>query len=89
MQQIVSNLDIPPAARCLDLGCGIGKMTPAFLHHGCSYTGVDISKTAIDSASAEYPDAEFIVGNIAELPFDEPFDVILERTVLILSLIHI
>ena len=80
---IVAALDLPKGARVLDLGCGIGMMAPAFLANGCSYTGVDVSETAIGIARKAHPDGIFKVGNIADLPADGPFDLILERTVFI------
>jgi SAM-dependent methyltransferase len=71
------------ARRVLDLGCGIGMLANAFISNDLEYTGVDISETAIKIASEKHPDARFQVGNIADLPFAEPFDIIVERTVFI------
>lgn len=71
------------AQSVLDLGCGIGMLAHAFISNGYKYTGVDISETAINIASARAPDARFHVGNIADLSIQDQFDVIIERTVFI------
>lgn len=81
--KLVAALDLPEGARVLDLGCGIGMMAPAFIENGCHYTGVDVSDTAVKNARDAHPEGEFMVGNIAELPVDGPFDLVLERTVFI------
>lgn len=80
---IAAHLKQRGARRVLDLGCGIGMLANAFVSHGLGYTGVDISDTAVDIASKRNPQAHFVVGNIADLPFVEPFDIVIERTVFI------
>lgn len=80
---IIASLSLPPKARTLDLGCGIGKMTSAFVDNDCSYTGVDISRTAVEIARSKHLNSTYIIGNIAKLPFNNPFKVIFQRTVFI------
>lgn len=80
---IAAHLKERGAQRVLDLGCGIGMLANAFVSHGFEYTGVDISDTAVGIASKRNPKARFVVGNIADLPFVEPFDIVIERTVFI------
>lgn len=80
---IAARLKLNGARRVLDLGCGIGMLANAFLANGLDYTGVDISRTAVDIASDKHPQGRFVVGNIAILPVSEPFDIVIERTVFI------
>lgn len=83
IEQLVRHFQTPSRLRVLDLGCGIGMLTPAFTRCGCDYTGVDISSTAIEIARQRNSSARFFSGNIAKLPFDEEFDIVIERTVFI------
>jgi SAM-dependent methyltransferase len=80
---IAAALKARGARNVLDLGCGIGMLAAAFLREGLHYTGVDISPTAVEIATGRHPQARFAVGNIADLPFAEPFDIVIERTVFI------
>lgn len=80
---IAAQLKLRGARRVLDLGCGIGMLANAFIQNGMNYTGVDISDTAVSIASKRYPQARFVVENIADLPIFEPFDIVIERTVFI------
>lgn len=81
--EIAAALKARGARSVLDLGCGIGMLANAFLSNGLAYTGVDISDTAVRIATERHPAARFLVGNIAELPFTDPFDIVIERTVFI------
>lgn len=81
--QLVTVLPVTMPARALDLGCGTGMISDAFIRTGCIYTGVDISPTAVDIARAKHPNGSFLVSNIADLSLAEPFNIIIERTVFI------
>ena len=62
---------IPKDAKVLDAGCGYGRMSPLFKN----YVGVDFSPDFIEWAKRDYPQKEFIQGNLKELPFkDKEFD---------------
>jgi 2-polyprenyl-3-methyl-5-hydroxy-6-metoxy-1,4-benzoquinol methylase len=80
---VVLQLNRPAPLRVLDLGCGIGMLASSFLRTGCDYTGVDISEKAVEIARAKYPKGHFQVANIADLPLNGPYDIIIERTVFI------
>lgn len=55
--------------RVLDWGCGIGRMAREVASHCASYTGVDISRWAIQKASTLCPfNTRFMVIGDAELP---------------------
>lgn len=51
----------------LDLGCGIGRLTPALVEHGFRYTGVEVSPVAVEQARAACPGetAEFVVASLS------------------------
>ncbi len=59
----------------LDIGCGDGSASGAWLAHRCnSYVGVDVSQEAVDSARARGLDAQTI-DDAGDLPFPaESFD---------------
>jgi len=59
------------SGKVLDAGCGYGRWSELFE----DYTGIDFSPDFIAKAKSSYPDKNFIVGNLKELPFkDEEFD---------------
>ena len=65
-------------AKIADLGCGSGIFTQALADLGFSVTGVDLSPGLIDVARQRFPDVEFLVGDVENLPFDDgAFDGIL------------
>ena len=84
LTEILKHLPLPQNSKALDLGCGIGKMVPSFTQeNNFHYTGVDVSETAVSIAQKTFPDSRFIMSNIADLPLDGPFDIIMQRTVFI------
>lgn len=57
--------------KILDAGCGYGRMSEWVQN----YTGVDFSPDFIDIAKKKYPEKEFVVASLSELPFKkEEFD---------------
>ncbi len=66
------NLNIAPDDSALDVGCGVGDLLPALIERGFqgTYTGVDLLPAFIAEAQAKfanYPHAQFIVGNAVRL----------------------
>src|SRR5206468_10734185 len=57
-----------PAARTLDIACGTGWLTQ---HLRGDIVGLDASPSMLEVASARIPDAEFVVGDALELPFED------------------
>ena len=55
---------LPPGARMLDGGCGLGDWTLHFTRRGFPTLGLDISRATIDVLQRKFPDAEFAVGDI-------------------------
>ena len=63
--------------RLLDAGCGTGLAASLALAAGASVVGIDASQAFADYAGERSPDAEFRVGDIEQLPFeDEAFSVV-------------
>ena len=69
---------LPPAARILDLGCGMGEPIAAhLLAQGHRVTGVDAAPAMIEMCRARFPDAEWILADMREIELDRRFDAIL------------
>lgn len=69
----------------LDLGCGFGDTYDLFNRNGMDirYVGIDVIPNFIRSCRKRYPDGEFIVGRIQEIPHpDGSFDLVSCRCVL-------
>lgn len=60
---------LPPGARVLELGCGVGVPTTVRLSERFEVTGVDISARHIEFARKNVPDAEFLQGDMTALDF--------------------
>ena len=69
---------LPPGSRCLDVGCGDGRMSGLWCRdNGCDYTGVDISANAVEAAQGLGLTA-LQIDDAAKLPFPgESFDAVL------------
>lgn len=63
----VINKFIKPTQKVLDAGCGYGRMSEYFT----KYVGVDFSPDFIEEAKRLYPDKEFIVADLKNLPFKD------------------
>ncbi len=67
-------------SRILDAGCGTGRVGGWLAAQGHQVVGVDIDPVLIEAAKQEYPDAEWLVGDLAELATllagQESFDAI-------------
>lgn len=81
---IISNLltDIP-RSDMLELGCGTGHWSSYFIKQGFKLVGIDISESMLGVAKLKNIDAEFIIGDASNIPFeDESFDIISSITML-------
>ena len=59
--------------KILMLGCGTGEEVDLLEAFGASkelLTGIDLSSKSIDLAKKAYPQVEFVVGDMNDLPFD-------------------
>jgi ubiquinone/menaquinone biosynthesis C-methylase UbiE len=64
-----------PPARSLDVACGTGWLTQ---HLQGEVTGLDASASMLEIAAERMPEADFVVGDALELPFDDrSFDRVL------------
>jgi ubiquinone/menaquinone biosynthesis C-methylase UbiE len=52
----------------LDAGCGAGRMTGWLAAQGAQVSGIDVSPAMIQIARREYPDLEFDVADLSNLP---------------------
>jgi len=69
----------------LDLGCGFGETYNLFVQNGVKlrYVGMDVTRKFIDICKERYPEAEFMTGEIQNVPFpDASFDLVSCRCVL-------
>jgi ubiquinone/menaquinone biosynthesis C-methylase UbiE len=60
---------IDRGARVADLGCGSGVFTDLLHKLGYKPVGLDISPKLISLGRANYPDVEFLEGDVENLPF--------------------
>lgn len=62
---------IPADAKVLDGGCAYGRFSPLF----DNYVGIDFSPDFIEEAKKKYPNKDFRVADLKDLPFkDQEFD---------------
>jgi SAM-dependent methyltransferase len=70
-------IDLRPGANLLDVGCGSGVAAAIAARRGAKVSGIDASEPAIAAARARVPEADFRVGEIEALPFeDATFDAV-------------
>jgi ubiquinone/menaquinone biosynthesis C-methylase UbiE len=76
-QLALEGLDIRPDTRVLDLCCGSGQATRLLVGRSQHVTGLDASPLAIQRATRNVPQAEFVQGWAESMPFDdEQFDLV-------------
>ena len=73
-----------PFRRILDIGCGPGTNTAAFLKTNPNYLGIDVNAGYIASAKERFGDQYFMVGDASklEMPAGERFDCIFINSLL-------
>ncbi len=67
-------LAIAPTARLLDVPCGNGRHAIELAKRGCRLTGVDFAAEYIAEAKKAPVDAEWILGDMCDLPWPNTFD---------------
>ena len=81
-------LRLPPGAKALDVGCGIGRWSRLLAARGAQVTGIDLSPTMIAQAKQRAALAgvgdrcRFLVQDTSALDVGEQFDLVLGVTVL-------
>ncbi len=61
------------AKKLLDIGCGAGIHLREYAKKGARVYGMDISKTMLDLAANNCPEAELKLGSLFKLPFSKSF----------------
>ena len=69
------NICLPPKAKVLDIGCGLGYFTEALNYAGLSPVGIDISEVAVQISCGTFPCLNFRCGSYPE-DMDDSFDLI-------------
>lgn len=88
-EELIGKLDLHPAERVLDIGCGDGKVTAALaarVPRG-RVVGLDNSGDMVDFARTEFPpesfpNLSFERGDASALPFRDAFDVVFSNAAL-------
>ena len=76
-ERLFDELGVGSDVRLFDVACGSGYACSVAAQRGATVTGLDASQNLIHIAQARTPDAEFVVGDMFELPFpDGSFDVV-------------
>jgi SAM-dependent methyltransferase len=70
--------ELPAEVSLLDVGCGYGGLLAHARSLGLKlrYTGVDVVGSMIEHGRTEFPDAEFIEGNVLDLSGDNIYDFV-------------
>jgi len=77
-RHVVERAAIAPGERVLDLACGTGNAALLAAAAGARVTGLDSAPRLVEVARERVPDAEFVVGDALDLPFDDgAFDAVL------------
>ncbi|HSM25527.1 MAG TPA: class I SAM-dependent methyltransferase [Anaerolineaceae bacterium] len=83
MKAIIEQANPQPGLKVLDVGCGTGNLSVAYVRHGCQVWGTDFSEQMIAKARQKSSEVQFAVADLREpLPDDfPPFDLIVSAYV--------
>ena len=74
---------LPPGSRILDLGCGEGYLARILAPHGWSYTGIDNSRTLLNTAGVKKSPGEFVQADITKpIEYQHQFETVIVNMVL-------
>lgn len=70
--EVLTVVEIPPTATVLDVGCGHGDLYAYLLANGFEgcYVGLDLIPHFIEQARQRFPQASFVLGDIASAELD-------------------
>lgn len=75
---LLEELQVPPGARILDVGCGTGRHSIELAKRGYRMTGLDLSPAMLARARAKADAAgvhvDWVQANATQFYFDQPFD---------------
>lgn len=75
---LLEELQVPPGARILDVGCGTGRHSVELAKRGYRMTGLDLSPAMLDQAKKKAAAAgvhvDWVQADATEFSFHEPFD---------------
>lgn len=75
--QVAERLGLRHGSALLDAGCGTGLFAALATEHGVRVTGLDAAPGLVAYARQRVPAADFVLGDIEDLPFpDRAFDVV-------------
>lgn len=75
--RLFDELGVGSGVRLLDVACGSGYACSVAAQRGATVSGLDAAPNLIHIAQARTPEAEFVVGDMFELPYpDGCFDVV-------------
>ena len=80
-EDILSLVDLPRGAFCLDLGCGNGALTQKLAERGYRVLGIDGSPAMVAKAKADYPALDFRQGDARTFSLEEGADCIFSNAV--------
>lgn len=68
---VLTHLSIAPSTKLLDVDCGSGYFSKLAVDKGIDVTGLDAAPELLDEAKKRVPTANFLVGEMEEMPFKE------------------
>jgi SAM-dependent methyltransferase len=76
-EEAIRHVGITPGQRVLDIGCGTGVFLRLVAERGALPFGLDASQALLEIARERVPEAELIVGEMEQLPYDDDsFDLV-------------
>ena len=76
-EEAIRRIGITPGQRVLDIGCGTGVFLRLVAERGAVPFGLDASQALLEIARERVPEAELIVGEMEQLPYDNnTFDLV-------------
>jgi ubiquinone/menaquinone biosynthesis C-methylase UbiE len=70
-EAVFDALDVGPATRLLDVGCGAGLAVALAAKRGATVAGLDAAEGLVAVARRRTPDADIRLGDLEQLPFPD------------------
>ena len=71
---LIDLLDLDPAARVLDVGCGTGEHAAELMRRGFQVVGIDADAAMVRRARETHPEVRFVLADAEDLHLGEMFD---------------